>query len=89
MIARKANSVVDGELYFLSPATYATTLSGCDRLEELPSNSLVGHEYRRIAVLAFADSEEFVAWAYVRPDAVSEDLLLPLIAIEQERIQHL
>ncbi|MBM3970045.1 MAG: gamma-glutamylcyclotransferase [Planctomycetes bacterium] len=89
MIAREANSVVDGELYFLSPATYAATLSGCDQLEELASNSLIGHEYHRIAVRAVAESVEFIAWAYVRPDVVTEDLLLPLIAIEQERIQHL
>lgn len=86
MIAREANFVVEGELFFLRPTNYAATLYGCDRLEELPTNSLIGHEYRRIAVRVQTDSDEFVAWAYVRPDSESEPQFQPLIDEERNRI---
>jgi gamma-glutamylcyclotransferase (GGCT)/AIG2-like uncharacterized protein YtfP len=86
MIARETGAAVEGELFFLTPANYAATLYGCDRLEELPTDGLIGHEYRRIAVQVQADSDEFVAWAYVRPDAESDAEFDPLIAVEQERI---
>lgn len=89
MIAREADSVVDGELFFLTPATYETTLSGCDRLEELPIGGLIGHEYRRVAVRVQTDSGEVIAWAYASPDAESDVDLRPLIAAELRRIEHL
>lgn len=88
MIARKADSAVDGELFFLTPATYEATLSGCDRLEELPTDSLVGHEYRRIAVRVQTDSGEVIAWAYACPHTESDTDLQSLIAGEQQRIEH-
>ncbi len=88
MIAREANSVVDGELFCLTPATYETTLSACDRLEELPTGNLIGHEYRRIAVRVQTDSGEFIAWAYANPNAESDADLLPLIVAETQRVKH-
>lgn len=87
MIAREADSLVDGELFFLTPMTYEATLSGCDRLEELPIGGLIGHEYRRIVVRVQTDSEEFIAWAYACPAAESDADLLPLILAEQQRIK--
>ncbi len=89
MIAREADSVVDGELFFLTPATYESTLSGCDRLEELPTDGLIGHEYRRIAVRVWTDSGAVIAWAYARPDTEDDADLLPLIAAELQRIENL
>ncbi len=88
MIAREANSVVDGELYFLSPATYENTLSGCDGLEELPTDGLIGHEYRRFAVRVQTDSGEVIAWAYARPDTEGDTDLQPLIVAELQRIKN-
>ncbi len=88
MIARDADSVVDGELFFLAPATYEATLSGCDRLEELPASGLIGHEYRRIAVRVQTDSGEVIAWAYACPNAESDADLRPLVVAEQQRIEH-
>ena len=72
MIARQSGSAVDGELFFLTDATYSATLRECDRLEELTPGSLIGHEYRRIAVRAQTGSGEFIAWAYARPDTESD-----------------
>ncbi len=89
MIDRKNDSVVDGELFFLTPSTYEATLSGCDQLEELPSGSLTGHEYRRIAARVQTDSGEIVAWVYACSDAESDSDLLPLIEAEQQRIESL
>lgn len=88
MIARAADSVVDGEFFCLTPATYETTLSACDRLEGLPTGNLIGHEYRRIAIRVQTDSGEFIAWVYARPDAESDADLLPLIAAEMQRIEN-
>lgn len=87
MIARDANSAVDGELFFLTPATYETTLHGCDRLEELPEDGLIGHEYRRITVRVQTESGEVIAWAYACPDTESDSDLLPLIAAESQRLK--
>ena len=86
MIARQSGFTVDGELFFLTAATYSATLRGCDSLEELTPGSLIGHEYRRIAVRVQTDSGEFIAWAYSRPDAESNADLLPLIAAESQRL---
>ncbi len=87
MIARSGGSVVDGELYDLSAENYAMTLQGCDDLEELPVGNLVGREYRRVPVRVQADSSEFIAWAYARPDAEPDSDLLPLVAEEWQRLQ--
>lgn len=87
MIARETDSVVDGELFFLTAATYKSTLHGCDRLEELPTNGLIGQEYRRIAVRVQIGSGEVIAWAYARPDTESDFDLLPLIATESQRLK--
>lgn len=89
MIAREAASLVDGELFCLTPATYETTLSACDRLEELPTGNLIGHEYRRTAVRVQTDSGEFIAWVYASPDAECDADLLPLITAELQRIENL
>ncbi|TXT39406.1 MAG: hypothetical protein FD138_91 [Planctomycetota bacterium] len=89
MIARDANSVVDGELFWLTPANYESTLAGCDRLEELPGNSLIGDDYRRIAVRVQTESNEVVAWAYARPEVTSDADLLPLIVAESQRLAEL
>lgn len=86
MIAREAGSVVDGELFFLTPADYESTLSDCDQLEELPHNCLIGDEYRRIAVRVQAEVGETVAWAYVRPDTISDPDLQSLVAAESRRL---
>lgn len=88
MIAREVDSAVDGELYFLTTATYEATLFGCDRLEELPTSELVGHEYRRIAVRVQTESGEVIAWAYVRPDAESDFDLRLLIEAESQRLKN-
>ncbi|MBC7815576.1 MAG: gamma-glutamylcyclotransferase [Planctomycetaceae bacterium] len=86
MIARQTGSAVDGELFFLTAATYSATLRECDSLEELPRSGLIGHEYRRIAVRVQTDSGEFIAWAYSCPDAESDLDLLPLITAESQRL---
>ena len=86
MIARQSGSAVDGELFFLTTATYSATLRGCDSLEELPPGGLIGHEYRRIAVRVQTDSGEFIAWTYSRPDAESDADLQTLIAAESQRL---
>lgn len=86
MIAREPDSIVDGELYDLTPETYARTLQGCDDLEEIPVGELVGHDYRRIAVRVLSDDGEAIAWAYVRPDAESDTDLLPIIEAELCRL---
>ncbi len=87
MIAREADSVVDGELYFLTPTIYETTLFGCDRLEELPSDGLIGHEYCRIAVRLQTELGEITAWAYARHDTASDADLQPLIVAESQRLR--
>lgn len=86
MIARQAGAAVDGELFFLTSATYAETLCGCDNLEELAPGSLIGHEYRRIAVRVQTDVGEFLAWAYSRPDSESDADLLSLTDAESQRL---
>ena len=86
MIARQSGSAVDGELFFLTAATCSATLRECDNLEELTPGSLVGHEYRRIAVRVQTDLGDFVAWAYARPDADSDADLQPLITAESQRL---
>lgn len=86
MIARQSGAAVDGELFFLTEATYSTSLRECDSLEELPSGGLIGHEYRRIAVRVQTDSGEFIAWAYSCPDADSDSDLRPLITAESKRL---
>ena len=86
-IAREAASVVDGELFFLTPANYEATLFGCDRLEELPNHGLIGHEYCRIAVRVQTELGEFTAWAYTCPDATSDADLQPLIVAESQRLR--
>ena len=85
MIARQADSAVDGELYFLTPATYARTLQGCDDLEELPASQLIGHEYRRVPVRVQTETGDVTAWAYTRFDVEPDDDLLALLDLEQQR----
>lgn len=86
MIAREAGSFVDGEVFFLTPANYEATLSGCDQLEELHHNRLIGDEYRRIAVRVQTESGLVIAWAYVRPDAACDPDLQSLVAAESQRL---
>ena len=69
MMARQADGVVDGELYFLADEEYETTLAGCDELEEIPPGQLVGREYERKRVTVTTVSGPFAAWAYVQPEA--------------------
>ena len=68
MIARQADGVVDGELYFLADDEYDATLAGCDELEELPPGELVGRDYERKRVTVTTVSGPFEAWAYVQPE---------------------
>jgi gamma-glutamylcyclotransferase (GGCT)/AIG2-like uncharacterized protein YtfP len=68
MIARQADGVVDGELYFLADDEYDSTLAGCDELEEIPVGQLVGHEYERKRVTVTTVSGPFEAWAYVQSE---------------------
>ena len=70
MIARQADGVVDGELYFLADDEYEATLAGCDELEEIPPGQLVGREYQRKRVTVSTMSGPFEAWAYVQPEPV-------------------
>lgn len=86
MIDRQDGSSVDGELFFLTAATYSTTLYGCDRLEELPVGAMIGQEYRRIAVRVQTGAGEFVAWAYTHPAAESDVELQPLNDAESQRL---
>jgi gamma-glutamylcyclotransferase (GGCT)/AIG2-like uncharacterized protein YtfP len=85
-ISRQPDSVVDGELFFLTANTYSATLRECDILEELTPGSLIGHEYRRIAVHVQTDLGEFAAWVYACPDADSDADLQPLIASESQNL---
>ena len=68
MIARQADGVVDGELYFLADDEYEATLAGCDELEEIPVGQLVGRDYERKQVTVTTVSGPFEAWAYVQPE---------------------
>ena len=86
MIARKVDSVVDGELYFLTPATAARTLQGCDELEELPIGQLIGQEYRRVPVKTQTDNGDVIAWAYVRSDVEPAADLRPVLEVECQRL---
>jgi gamma-glutamylcyclotransferase (GGCT)/AIG2-like uncharacterized protein YtfP len=67
MIDRDPGGEVPGELYFLKPAEYAATMAGCDKLEEIPSGTLVGHDYERRVVTVETAEGPVTAWAYVRP----------------------
>ena len=69
MMARQADGLVDGELYFLADDGYEATLAGCDELEEIPPGQLVGRDYERKRVTVTTVSGPFEAWAYVQPDA--------------------
>lgn len=69
MIARLAEGVVEGELYFLDDDEYEATLAGCDELEELPTGQLVGRDYQRKRVTVTTVTGPFEAWAYVQPEA--------------------
>ena len=68
MIARQADGVVEGELYFLDDDEYEATLAGCDELEEIPPGQLVGRDYQRKRVTVTTVSGPFEAWAYVQPE---------------------
>ena len=70
-IARQADGVVDGELYFLDDDNYDATLAGCDALEEIPPGQLVGCDYERKRVTVSTISGPFEAWAYVQPETLS------------------
>ena len=69
MIARQADGVVDGELFFIPDDEYEATLAGCDELEEIPPGQLVGREYQRKRVTVSTMNGLFEAWAYVQPEA--------------------
>ncbi len=69
MIARQPVGVVDGELFFLAGENYDTTLAGCDELEEIPPDQLIGHEYERKVVSVETAEGTFQAWAYVQPES--------------------
>lgn len=71
MIAPQTGGRVDGELYFLQPAEYESTLRGCDELEELFPGQLFGHEYHRKLVTVTTTEGSFPAWAYVQADVKS------------------
>ena len=86
MIARQADSVVEGELYFLTPAIAVRTLQGCDELEELPVDQLIGREYRRVPVKTQTDDGDVIAWAYVRSDNEPDADLRPLLETERQRL---
>lgn len=86
MIARQPNSVVDGEVFELTQATYTRTLQECDHLEEIPLRELVGQEYRRIPVRVWTSSGPVVAWAYVRPDVEPDAELRSLVDSELSRL---
>lgn len=68
MIAPQADGFVDGELFFLNPEDYNSTLAGCDELEEIPIGKLVGHEYQRKLVTVETSEGPIKAWAYVQPE---------------------
>lgn len=68
MIACQTAGKVQGELYFLNPEEYAATLAGCDELEELYPDQLVGREYQRKLVTVVTADGPVEAWAYVQPE---------------------
>ncbi len=68
MIAPSPDGQVAGELYFLKPDEYATTMAGCDELEELYPGELFGREYRRQRVSVTTSEGIFDAWAYVQSE---------------------
>jgi gamma-glutamylcyclotransferase (GGCT)/AIG2-like uncharacterized protein YtfP len=68
MIAPSPDGVVDGELFFLDSDDYASTLAGCDELEEIPAGQLIGHEYQRKLVSVETNEGTVTAWAYVQPE---------------------
>ena len=68
MIVPDPGGRVRGELYFLHPAAHERTLADCDELEEVPRGTLIGEDYRRLAVLVETDDGETTAWAYVHAE---------------------
>lgn len=68
MIAPQSGSEVPGELYFLKPDQYATTMAGCDELEELYPGQMTGAEYQRKLMDVVTAEGAFSAWAYVQAD---------------------
>jgi gamma-glutamylcyclotransferase (GGCT)/AIG2-like uncharacterized protein YtfP len=75
MIAPRAGSSVQGELFWLDPDRYDESLFHCDDLEEIPRGTLVGHEYQRALVTVLLDGglqdgEPQKAWAYVQPEGL-------------------
>ena len=70
MIARCADEVVDGELYFLRGESYDAAMEEIDWLESISPGQSVGPEYRRIRVRVQTAEGESIAWVYVRPDTV-------------------
>ncbi len=69
MIVPHAGASVEGELYFLTPATYEGTLSACDALELIPPGETAGKYYRRGKVRVETAEGFITAWAYVHPSA--------------------
>jgi len=66
-IVREAGGTVDGELFFLCPETYATTLRICDDLEDIPPGATAGAFYRRLAVTVQTATGPYRAWVYADP----------------------
>ena len=69
MVDKAPGSSVGGELFFLRPEVYTTTVAMCDRLEDIPPGTTRGVYYERRRVRVQTAEGDFDAWAYVRPEA--------------------
>lgn len=65
VIVPSPGETVDGELYFLRPNLYLTTMQEIDRLEDIPEGATVGEHYRRAAVTVETPEGPHTAWAYL------------------------
>jgi gamma-glutamylcyclotransferase (GGCT)/AIG2-like uncharacterized protein YtfP len=72
MIVPGAGGKVQGELYFLHAHSYSRTLADCDELEEVPANTLIGPDYRRLRVRVSTEEGEFDAWVYVASETPND-----------------
>lgn len=68
MIDRSTGGSVPGELFFLRPGSYESTLAGCDELEGVTPRQSRYAEYERKKVRVLTNVGTFEAWAYVRPE---------------------
>lgn len=62
------DGLVEGEVFWLTPAMAAETLGNCDRLEDIQPGLMSGPYYRRARVMVESGGDRLIAWAYVSPE---------------------